>query len=266
MVSNTNKVKIQDFCQYLNWDSEFFGLNIAKISKNTLNHNELIDISNWCKKNKIECLYFLVDPSCQRTNYLAMDNQFDFVDIRVTLTINLDKNKLFVQDPNSCVFRSSEKSDIPILREIASLSQKHSRFNFDPNFPNELCDKFYEKWIERSCGDFADVVLVAILGEKIVGYISCHLDDLCMGRIGLIAVKSNMRSLGVGTGLVNSALNWFSKNGVKIVSVVTQGRNIAPQKLYQKCGFISYSTMIWYHRWFKYISSERIKISDAKIT
>ncbi len=42
----------------------------------------------------------------------------------------------------------------------------------------------------------------------------------------------------------------ISKNGVKIVSVVTQGRNIAPQKLYQKCGFISYSTMIWYHRWF----------------
>jgi hypothetical protein len=56
--------------------------------------------------------------------------------------------------------------------------------------------------------------------------------------------------MGARTRLVNSALKWFSKNGVKIVSVVTQGRNIAPQKLYQKCGFISYSTMIWYHRWF----------------
>ena len=112
-----------------------------------------------------------------------------------------------------------------------------------------MCDKFYGKWIERSCGDFADVVLVAILGEKIVGYISCHLDDSCVGRIGLIAVKSNMRSFGVGTGLVKSALKWFSKNGVKIVSVVTQGRNIASQKLYQNCGFRTNSIMIWYHKW-----------------
>ena len=54
---------------------------------------------------------------------------------------------------------------------------------------------------------------------------------------GNIAVKSNMRSSNIGTGLVNSALEWFSKNSVKIVSVVTQGRNILSQQLYQKCGF-----------------------------
>jgi len=241
---------MQEFCQYLKWDSKFFGLNIAKISKNILFYNEFIDISIWCRKNKIDCLYFLVDPSCQRTNYLAIDNQFYFVDIRLTLTINLENNKSFVQYPNSCIFRSSEQSDVPKLREIASVSHKDSRFYFDPKIPNGLCDKFYEKWIERSCGDFADFVLVAVLREKIVGYISCHLDDNNIGRIGLIAVESNSRGFGVGTGLVNSALEWFSKNGVNIVSVVTQGRNITSQRLYQKCSFKSYSTMIWYHRWF----------------
>lgn len=250
MIQKTKKVKVQDLCQYIKWDSEFFGLNIARISRTTLNEYELLDVIKWCKTNKIDCLYFLVDPACQSTNYLAMDNQFYFVDIRVTLSIDLDKKMAIIHNPDSCVVRSYEESDLSLLSEIASVSHKDTRFYFDPKFPDALCTSLYKRWIEKSCKGFADIVLVAELEGKVVGYISCHLDDLSTGRIGLIAVKSDVRGLGVGTELVISALQWFSKNRVDKVSVVTQGRNIASQKLYQKCGFKSYSTMIWYHKWF----------------
>jgi ribosomal protein S18 acetylase RimI-like enzyme len=33
------------------------------------------------------------------------------------------------------------------------------------------------------------------------------------------------------------------------VSVVTQGRNVAAQRLYQRAGFVTASTQLWYHRW-----------------
>jgi hypothetical protein len=31
--------------------------------------------------------------------------------------------------------------------------------------------------------------------------------------------------------------------------VVTQARNVPAQRLYQKCGFITRSVELWFHRW-----------------
>ena len=36
---------------------------------------------------------------------------------------------------------------------------------------------------------------------------------------------------------------------IKKLYVVTQGRNIRAQRLYQKNGFIIKSSGIWYHKW-----------------
>ena len=36
---------------------------------------------------------------------------------------------------------------------------------------------------------------------------------------------------------------------IKKLYVVTQGRNIRAQRLYQKNGFIIKSSEIWYHKW-----------------
>ena len=89
------------------------------------------------------------------------------------------------------------------------------------------------------------------MNNNIVGYISCSINDSKdIGKIGLVAVDKDASGLNVGTELVNASLKWFLKNNVEIVNVVTQGKNIASQKLYQKCGFKTYSVMIWYHKWF----------------
>jgi ribosomal protein S18 acetylase RimI-like enzyme len=36
---------------------------------------------------------------------------------------------------------------------------------------------------------------------------------------------------------------------MRVATVVTQGRNIASQRLYQKHGFVTQSIQLWYHRW-----------------
>jgi ribosomal protein S18 acetylase RimI-like enzyme len=56
--------------------------------------------------------------------------------------------------------------------------------------------------------------------------------------------------MGVGRKLVVASLGWFDAHGADRVTVVTQGRNIAAQRLYQRCGFLTRSTGLWYHRWF----------------
>jgi dTDP-4-amino-4,6-dideoxy-D-galactose acyltransferase len=56
--------------------------------------------------------------------------------------------------------------------------------------------------------------------------------------------------MGVGRALVVNAIRWFSGQGVDSVSVVTQGRNVRAQRLYQRCGFTTRSVELWFHRWF----------------
>jgi RimJ/RimL family protein N-acetyltransferase len=45
-------------------------------------------------------------------------------------------------------------------------------------------------------------------------------------------------------------MSWFAGQDIKTVHVVTQGRNTRAQRLYQRCGFVTRSMELWYHRWF----------------
>ena len=50
--------------------------------------------------------------------------------------------------------------------------------------------------------------------------------------------------------LIAAALDWCEAEGAEEVAVVTQGRNVAAQRLYQRCGFVTQRLELWYHKWF----------------
>ncbi len=82
-------------------------------------------------------------------------------------------------------------------------------------------------------------------------FITCKREgDGSIGRIGLVAVDVRRRGQGLGQKLVGTAQTWFKDHGVRIVRVVTQGRNIASQRLYQRCGFLTHSVGLYYHKWY----------------
>lgn len=134
---------------------------------------------------------------------------------------------------------------------ITQNSYQDTRFYFDTNFPRTQVDLFYKTWVQRSCNDFADIVLVAEFNGEPIGNIPCHLDDdHRSGRIGLVGVYKRQIGQGIGRALIFYALKWFLENNVESVTVVTQGRNIPTQRHYQRCGFVTQSVKLWYHRWF----------------
>jgi ribosomal protein S18 acetylase RimI-like enzyme len=93
-------------------------------------------------------------------------------------------------------------------------------------------------------------VFVAEIDGDATGYVTCHLDRASnQGSIGLIAVSGQTREKGLGRELVLTALGWCCRHGSSEVSVVTQGANVAAQRLFQRCGFRTYSMGLWFHRW-----------------
>jgi len=235
-------------CEYLEWDSQFFGRRIARANISCLTEKSVDEIDDWCRLHEIDCLYFLASSTDLRTARLAQDNMFRFVDIRVTLDLHVETARSDDLSPSKV--RNAVERDIPALRSLARSAHRDSRFYYDGNFPHSQCNQLYETWIERSCRGWAKNVLVAGTRENPQGYLTCHLPNPQVGQIGLLGVGESARGKGIGLDLVSCAGRWFAQEGVEKISVVTQGRNVRAQRLYQRCGFVTRSVELWFHRWF----------------
>jgi dTDP-4-amino-4,6-dideoxy-D-galactose acyltransferase len=240
-------MKADEVCQFLEWDSGFFGVKIARVTGHRLSPERAAEVLHWAEDHRIDCLYFLAETD-QATVRVAEDHQFRLTDIRVTLEAQLaagGESERWQEDS----VRAAAPEDIPLLRAIAGCCHTDSRFYNDPHFARHLCDELYRIWIEKSCRGEAQMVLVADLQGKPAGYVTCHLHEPGRGQIGLAGIAGGARNLGLGCKLVGHALRWFSTQNVSRGSVVTQGRNVNAQRLYQRCGFLTSSVQLWYHLW-----------------
>ena len=240
-----------DLCKYLEWDSSFFGYRIARITVNRLSEEIINNVMMWCNSNHIDCIYFLGDASDEKTVRLAEDNKFRFVDIRITYEKSL-KVIPAAEDriKQDFVIRLAKTGDVPALRTIARFNHSDSRFFYDSNFSTSLCRNLYESWIENSCKGYADAVLIAEHQSKPIGYITCHLIGQEKGQIGLFGIISDFQGAGLGQLLLSESFHWFLEHNIRQITIVTQGRNCRAQRVYQRCGFVTKTVQLWYHRWF----------------
>jgi dTDP-4-amino-4,6-dideoxy-D-galactose acyltransferase len=238
----------EPICTYLDWDSQFFGLRIARVNQHLVNENQMKLALEWCECNNIDCLYLLAEPNDARTMRLAEQRNFIQTDARMTLERPLRENLIATQAPMGVV-RFAQEEDLTLLREIASTAHRDTRFYFDAHFDRHSCDLLYATWIEKSLQGFAEAVLVVEVNAQPVGYVTCHLRQQ-ESQIGLLGVAKEQTGKGLGKSLVEGFLVWSVEHGSHRATVVTQARNIGALRLYQRCGFLPSSLQLWYHRWF----------------
>ena len=236
------------WCERLAWDSEFFGIEIGCLRTPRLSGEILQFADRWCAANAIDCLYFLGEADDALSIRCAENSGFDLVDVRMTFATPISPDERMVRMPDGVSIRPVLATDLVPLKAIARNSYRDSRFYVDGRFPVEKCDLLYETWLEQNCAGLSGAVLVAECEGRPAGYVACDAADAVTGRISLIA--SSVPGAGLGTALVNSACGWFRQQGFDRAHVVTQGRNVAARELYQRCGFVTESVQLWFHRWF----------------
>ena len=234
-------------CNVLTWDSAHFGFNIGKVEPGFLSELSHEELTDWSRQNDVCCLYLTCEISDKKSISYAEKNGFRLVDMRITLEKYL-ANLGDIEPINE--IRYSTDADVPHLKAIAHSIYHDTRFYYDERFPKDKVDTLYETWIEKSHTGFADAVLVYDNGNSILGYISCHLKADSVGNIGLVGVAETAQGMKLGGKLVRSALAWFAEKGVIKATVVTQGRNLRAQRLYQREGFITSSIELIFHKWF----------------
>jgi dTDP-4-amino-4,6-dideoxy-D-galactose acyltransferase len=239
-------LKQDRLCTLLDWDSEFFGARIARVESSRLTPESIEKIIGWSDENRIDCLYFLCAPDDDQSVIVAENAGFHLVDVRLELSARASHQPA----SQKIAVRPFQESDLSELLGIAADVYTDSRFYYDRNFPREKVSALYREWISNSCRGYADAVLIAEHQKSVGGFITCHIEQAILGRIGLVGVGDSARGLHLGSALVKSALNYFNERGVTEVRVVTQGRNIAAQRLYQANNFRTSSLHLWYHKWF----------------
>jgi dTDP-4-amino-4,6-dideoxy-D-galactose acyltransferase len=270
-------------CELLPWDSEHFGRRIARVRGGRLTPEALGRIDAWAGHAGIECLYFLAGADDPATAPLAEAGGFRLVDVRLTLERSAgaaapasdgvagsavegafpgargDTGAGAGGAAAAVASRAAAPADAAELRRLAAASHHDSRFYQDPHFDRDRAGDLYARWIEKCLADPAGIVLVASPPAPaapaaappagVQGYITAALTAAGRGQIALFAVAAEARGQGVGGRLIAAALDWFAARGAERVTVVTQGRNVQAQRIYQRFGLLSRRMDLWFHRW-----------------
>lgn len=240
-------------CQFLEWDTQFFGHRIGRIEAHRLEASLLAAIEEWRRRHAIECLYFLADSDDPQTITLAQAHGFQLVEVRLIFERSL-KNwdpQTRPREAKDLLIRPVKPEDIPVLQEIARNSYIDSRYYFDRRFSEQKWQEYYRTWVQKSCSGGAELALAAEKDGEVLGYITGQVDqEKGEGIYELTGVKESARRLGVGQELFRSGLDWYVDAGIQSIWLATQGRNVPTQRMVQRNGFITRSCQLYYHKWF----------------
>jgi dTDP-4-amino-4,6-dideoxy-D-galactose acyltransferase len=234
-------------CEPLAWDTQFFGLSIARVRGDTLTADRADAIDRCCRASKTRLLYFLARTDDPTTTAVAEQGGYLEVDRRVTLRRPLAG----LHPAADNAITPFVAADLDTLRQIARGSYLDSRFYQDDRLPRDKCDELFDLWTTQTCQRHPEHVLVAREGGTPVGYVTCKIDPQAReAAIDLIGVAESARGRGVGTRLVDAALGWAALRGATTMTVVTQARNTAAIRLYERRGFVTSLVQRYYHKWY----------------
>jgi ribosomal protein S18 acetylase RimI-like enzyme len=227
----------------LPWDSELFGYPVARLNERHVDAKVLANAFDWCAARAVRCLYYLAAADDAPSLVAAQAAGFQFVDVRLTLARPLTPGQAWTVGAE---ISPATETDRAGLMALAPYLARVSRFSADPRFGREAAVRLYQAWLRKEAG----AVLVARAPQGVGGCILCDVEPDGTGVISLLAVAPENGGQGLGVALCAAGLNWFVGQGCAQARVVTQGHNVASQRVYQRAGFVTQSVEIWFHKWF----------------
>ncbi|MBN1926636.1 MAG: GNAT family N-acetyltransferase [Prolixibacteraceae bacterium] len=230
--------------EHLEWDSSFFGYQVAKINVGEFDPLTIEGFIKQIKKEKVKLAYLFCPPLSEKNHHNMLSMGFNFADEKLTYTKKTENHSLH----SSQVIHY----DGSLTEQIVSLSLQsgsYSRFATDPNFKNQEYEKLYSEWIKRSVsGEIAIQTLVAEKDGMTAGLVTVE-EKNGEANIGLLVVDEKFRGNNLGAGLTRAADSFAFNKGFKRIYVVTQKQNRPACKLYEKMNFKLTNTTFVYHFW-----------------
>jgi dTDP-4-amino-4,6-dideoxy-D-galactose acyltransferase len=226
----------------LEWDSSFFGFPIGKV-KEGVGPNEIEPVVREAGKCNLRCIYLLAPANDYALLDKAQMSGFLVRDVRIEL-----EREVSGHEASEIGLRRGTVEDLAYLSSIARESFRHTRFFADYGFPPDRSAELYVEWLRL--GLEGRDGWEALVSENARGFVVCRVDRSSgIGSIVLIGVASDATKKGLGSALMAGAGAMFVRSSLQTATVVTQGSNVAAQRLYQAHGYRTSQTHLWLHRW-----------------
>ncbi len=254
--------------QILDWDSAFFGFRTARILPPKLGRSELHEILENLRRDCISLAYWFAEMGDSESGAAAASNQGLLVDEKITYALDLvsgpsQAQSLKTETPGATnssgpihppweisVLSKDRYAEVEAeLLSLALRSSTHSRFRHDPRFPTALAQGLYREWMRKSLtGELADAILTCEYQRGLRAMVTVKASK-GQGQIGLLACAEGYDGRGLGSALMQASLDWFKASGCQHARVVTQGRNRASCRVYEKSGYRPEKREAVHHFW-----------------
>jgi dTDP-4-amino-4,6-dideoxy-D-galactose acyltransferase len=221
----------------LNWDSEFFKMNIGKLEIYNDNDFDFDEFKKQADIDDYDLIYILkFDSIFSKSNICK--SQIRFMDIMVQMSMPFE--------PDICSSSKYEFRNIlnnKELLECYSIAEQIafvSRFNKEPAIGPELTKKLYRKWIDNTMnGSISDGMFLEKINNKIVGIHTIKNDIINrIGYCSLIGVDNNTKHLGIGKKLWEQSFSyWKNEKIISKIIVPISFQNKASLNFHLKIGF-----------------------------
>ena len=232
-----------DLIEPLAWDSDFFGVPIARTDLTGATADMLRDIDAEARAGGIACLYGSLDPTDGVTAHLAQTFGHRLVEVALTFE---RPDVLFTPKPSPTKVRRGTLDDLPDLEPAIKTLAPWSRFAADPRFGPDAAHRMHEAWMAHAASDGTD--------ERAL-YIAYDDDDGVTGVATFVRTPvprvdtKGVTKLGTGAAdaLMVALFDWAG--GGPTEAGPCAARNIAPLRYLERCGFRVGRTRYLFHRW-----------------
>ena len=225
----------------LDWDSEFFGLQIGRVDLQTLDDAVALALMHYDLKHQYDLLYVF---SKDGLSFDAIGAEL--VDEKILYSKPCEPREQY--DEISFYKQDTPSED---LYRLTLVSGGYSRFKLDERLPQGSYERLYTRWIENACPkEGTNKQVLTYLGAQSIakGMITIdHQGEL--GHIGLVAVDPDCQHQGIGSKIMSTLDGYLYGLGVKTLDVPTQKANKDACRWYEKHGFRVKSVTPIYHWW-----------------
>jgi len=229
--------------RYLEWDSNFFSMQVAAIE--LAEDDSLVNIEETLSKRPFDFCYVFCDyPSSPARHQLLTAMGGQCCDHKITYC-----KKLISAPPKNVSLANIEiiSRSEPAILDLAVQSGWCSRFRQDPRLRHKQ-PELYRLWLNKCLNNEYSAVLVLRQDDLAIAMVCVSVNDDC-GKIQLIAVAEDSRGRGLGKQLMENAEAFFHKHNCTTAEVVTQLDNVAACKLYEHAGYHKAEIKEVWHVW-----------------
>lgn len=217
----------------LDWDSEFFGIAIARADLD----DDLEAAVDDARAQGVDCLYLFAPSAPTDLVTRAVQRGARLVDLRLELELDLAEPP--EADEESRV--ADPAADGAVVEVLAVRLSRFSRFAADPRFPPDRIAEMYRSWARRC---LAEGVVVLPAGQPL-GLVGAR-PGAERAAVDLVYVDPQASGRGLGGTLVGAAL---ARLGTGHAVVATSAANLPAVRLYESLGFRSARLAAVLHLW-----------------